>query len=268
MNVTRIAVLGVAAIAAVGAALLVRGMLGGNQDVEATVEPEFQIVEVMVATDRIEPGRVLTVDQVRWEEWPSTAISDELITQEAHPEIAEFIVGAVARAPLIEGEPITEAKIVRTGNGTFLSATLGPGKRAVSIPISAQTGAGGFVLPNDRVDVILTREISGGEVTSYRSDTIVRDIRVLAIDQTFRKEDGVEFLVASTATLELAPSEAELIAQAQSSGELSLALRGLGDEIILDEGASSLRSGTGVNVLRYGVARAGEVGLITGGRAQ
>ncbi len=268
MNVTRIAILGVAAIAAVGVALLVRGMLGGPTDVVETAEPEFEIVQVLVATDRVEPGRVLTVDSVRWEEWPSTSITDELITQEAHPEIAEFIEGAVARAPLLAGEPITEAKIVRTGNGSFLSATLSPGKRAVAIPVSAETGAGGFVLPNDRVDVILTQEIEGGATTAYRTETIVTDIRVLAIDQTFRKEDGVDFFVASTATLELAPAEAEVIAQAQASGTLSLALRSLGDEMAVGADASSLRSGNAVNVVRYGVSRPGEVGLLTGGRAQ
>ncbi len=267
MNVTRIAVLGVAAIAAGAAAFMARGMLGGGPDVAEVEQPEFEIVEVMVATDRIEPGRVLTVESVRWEQWPSTAITDELITQEANPEIATFIEGAVARAPLIAGEPITEAKIVRTGTGSFLSATLSPGKRAVAVPVSAQTSAGGFVLPNDRVDVILTQEVEGGNTTGFRSETILNDIRVLAIDQTFRKEDGVESFVASTATLELAPYESELISQAQSTGTLSLALRGLGDELDADEG-NAVRPGGPVNVLRYGVVRGGEANLTTGGRAQ
>jgi pilus assembly protein CpaB len=265
MNVTRIAVLFVAAIAAIGAALMARGMMGGGEANEAAETPQIEIVQVLVATDRIEPGRSLTVDMVRWEEWPSTSVTDELVTEEANPDLTVFLEGAVARAPLLAGEPVTEAKLVRTGNGTFLSATLAPGKRAVAVPVSAESTAGGLVLPNDRVDVILTLELEGEDgTTNYSSDTLLRDIRLLAIDQTFTKDDGTTFFVGSTATLELTPMQTEMVAQAESMGTLSLALRSLGDEELAED-AGAFVSGA-VNVVRFGVTRMGEAGV--GGAAQ
>jgi pilus assembly protein CpaB len=269
MNVMRIAILGFAAIAAGAAALLVRGVLGGGtENAEATIPvPQVEIVEVLVAADRIEPGRVLTEETVRWTEWPSTSLAPELVTRETHPEISDFITDAVARAPMLSGEPITEEKIARVGSGSFMAATIAPGKRAVSIPVSAESGAGGFILPNDRVDVILTRELGSDDVPLFRADAILYDVRVLAIDQVLRQEEEQEFVVAQTATLELAPSESELIAQAEATGTLSLALRGLGDDALVAGGGASSLGDTGgaVTVLRYGRARQGERSLITGG---
>jgi len=265
MNVTRIAVLVVAAVAAIGAALMARGMMGGGEANVVAEVPQIEIVQVLVAGDRIEPGRSLTIDMVRWEEWPSNSVTDELVTEEANPDLTVFLEGAVARAPLLAGEPVTEAKLVRTGNGTFLSATLAPGKRAVAVPVSAESTAGGLVLPNDRVDVILTLEQRADTgTTNYSSDTLLRDIRVLAIDQTFTKDDGTAFFVGSTATLELTPMQTEIIAQAESMGTLSLALRSLGDEELAED-TGGFVSGA-VNVVRYGVTRMGEAGV--GGAAQ
>jgi pilus assembly protein CpaB len=268
MNITRIAILGVAALAAGGAALLARGILGGGApDVQAEVpEPQFEIIHVLVAAENVEPGRTLTVDSVRWEEWPDTNASDELITRDAYPEMKDFIEGAVSRAPLIGGEPITENKIVHADSGSFMSATLVDGMRAVSIPISAESGAGGFILPNDRVDVILTREMNDQDITVFESNTILDDVRVLAIDQVIRQEDDQEFVVANTATLELRPNQSVLLARAQAAGELSLALRGLGDATVSDR--SSLGQGASVTVLRYGVSRSGERNIIVGSGIQ
>ena len=270
MNVMRIAILGVAAIAAGAAALLVRGLLGGGTpDVQANIPEPVEVIEVLVATDRIEPGRALTSETVRWEAWPDTAVSPELITQDAYPDLDEFVEQAVARAPLIAGEPITEQKIARVGSGTFMAATLGPGKRAISIPITEESGAGGFILPNDRVDVILTRELDedGTNVALFEASTILFDVRVLAIDQVIRQEEEQQAVVARTATLELSPGESELIARAQASGTLSLALRGLGDQTIGDAGRARAFDGdrgADVTVLRYGIARENEGSLIMG----
>jgi pilus assembly protein CpaB len=147
-----------------------------------------------------------------------------------------------------------------------MAATLGDGKRAVSIPISAESGAGGFILPNDRVDVILTREVENETQRTFRSQTLLNDVRVLAIDQVLRQDDDQEYVVANTATLELSLGQSELLAQAQANGELSLALRGLGDDAIVSDG--SLRQGGDVIVLRYGVARGGERNLIVGSGGQ
>lgn len=270
MNVMRIAILGVAAIAAGAAAFLVRGILGGGTpEVQANVPEPIAVVQVLVANDRIEPGRLLTADTVRWEDWPDTVASTELITQEDHPDLDEFLKDAVTRSPLLAGEPITETKIAHVGSGTFMAATLAPGKRAVSIPISAESGAGGFILPNDRVDVILTRELAqdqdGQDV--YEARTILLDVRVLAIDQTVRQDEEQESVVARTATLELDPTQSELISQAQATGTLSLALRGLGDNTLAVGGGTIPFGGGGeeaMTVFRYGIARGGERNLTTG----
>ncbi len=267
MNIVRIGVLGLAILAAGAVALLVRGIVGGGTaDVQANVpDLEFEIAQVLVAAERIEPGRVITADAVRWSQWPDNGLEPGLITRDAHPDLEEFVEGSVSRAPMIAGEPVTEDKIVRTDSASFMAATLSDGKRAVSIPISAESGAGGFILPNDRVDVILTYEVEDEVETIFRSQTLLSDIRVLAIDQVLRQEDGQEYVVANTATLELSINQSELLAQAEATGELSLALRALGDDAVASSG--SQQSGD-VIVLRYGVARGGEKNLIVGSGGQ
>lgn len=268
MNIVRFGILSIAALAAGAVALLVRGILGGGtSDVQANVPAlQFEVADVLVAAERVEPGRVLTVNSVRWAQWPDNGLEPGLITRDAHPDLEEFIEGSVSRAPLIAGEPITQDKIVRTDSASFMAATLGEGKRAVSIPISVESGAGGFILPNDRVDVILTYEVQNEVERTFRSQTLLNDIRVLAIDQVLRQDDGQEYVVANTATLELSLSQSELLAQAQATGELSLALRGLGDDAVVSDGG--LRQGGDVIVLRYGVVRGGEKNLIVGSGGQ
>ena len=258
MNITRIAILGVAAIAAGAAALLVRGMLGGGTpDAIATPAPNLATVEILVASAPIEPGRALEEGNVRWEAWPKSAVGNSLLTKEAHPDLAKTIEGAFARAPLVEGEPITETKFVRADSASFMSATLTPGNRAVSIPVSAETGAGGFILPNDRVDIILTQEVDMGGAKAAQAKTILRDVRVLAIDQTVKQDGDQQAVIAKTVTLELAPNEAELVAQAEALGTLSVSLRALGEDVeVADAGASApvKASANTVTIIRYGLA--------------
>src|SRR5262245_31077202 len=195
MNVTRIAILGVAATAAGAAALLVRGMLGGETaPVEASAAPPPPITsDVLVASSTVPPGRKLDIGSVRWDPWPISSVGPNFITKDKQPEIAKAIEGMVVRSPLVAGQPITEINIVRTDATGFLAATLMPGMRAVATNVTAESSAGGFILPNDRVDVILTHEISGNGANNnvakvWRSDTILRDIRVLAIDQIAQPE--------------------------------------------------------------------------------
>src|SRR5438045_9636423 len=131
MNVTRIAILGVAAIAAGAAALLVRGMLGGGTPAsQASLPPPPTTIEVLVASKDITPGHALDVGLVRWEAWPKTAVAGSFITKTSQPDIAKAVEGVVVRAPLVTGQPITDGSIVRTGATGFLAATLTPGLRA------------------------------------------------------------------------------------------------------------------------------------------
>jgi pilus assembly protein CpaB len=262
MNITRIAVLGVAVVAAVAAVLMVRGMIGGGTPaVQASVQPKTT-VDVLVAAHDIQPGRVLDAASVQWAGWPKDAVQASFITKENQPDLTKVTAGIVVRAPLVSGQPITDASIVRAGAAGFLAATIAPGKRAVSIPISADTGAGGFILPNDRVDVIFTRDMTaGGSQKDFRSQTILRDVRVLAMDQTARMEKDQQSTVAKTATLELSPQDAELLAQAQPSGILSLALRALGDGSESVAAKAPVKrigpAAVSVAVIRYGVMRGG-----------
>jgi pilus assembly protein CpaB len=139
-----------------------------------------------------------------------------------------------------------------------MAAVLPEGMRAISTEISPETGAGGFILPNDHVDVILTRRVKeegGNEVRT--SETILSNVRVLAIDQTVEEKDGQHVVVGKTATLELAPRQTELLARARQSGTLTLALRSIvdfskTDEVVADESAQR-RAREGVNVVRFGI---------------
>jgi len=230
MNVMRIAILGVAAIAAGAAALLVRGVLGGGTPATQAAAPVVITTEVLVASRDIVPGHILSVDLVRWDPWPKSAVSSSLITKDKQPDIAKAVEGTVVRAPLVAGQPITDASIVHAGSAGFLAATIKPGMRAIALNVTAQTSAGGFVLPNDRVDVVLTRELpGGGNPKQYESSTILRDVRVLAVDQTSHQEKDQQSVVGKTTTVELTPVQAELMAHAEQTGVLSLTLRALGD---------------------------------------
>jgi pilus assembly protein CpaB len=231
MNVMRIAILGVAAIAAGAAALLVRGMIGGGTPASQAAAPPVAITtDVLVASKDIVPGHVLSVDLVRWDSWPKSAVSSTFITKDKQPDIAKAIAGAVVRSPLVAGQPISDANIVHAGAAGFLAATMTPGMRAIGMTVTAPTSAGGFILPNDRVDVVLTRELPGSaSPKQYESVTLLRDVRVLAVDQTTHQEKDQQSVVGKTATLEMTPDQSEIIAHAEQSGVLSLTLRALGD---------------------------------------
>jgi pilus assembly protein CpaB len=259
MNFTRIVVLCVALIAAGAAVLVVRGMLGGGPAaVQASVPPPQATAEVLVAAKDIGAGRPLAVDAVRWEAWPKSSVSDAFVVRNADSDIEKVVLGVVVRTPLVAGQPVTQASIVHSDTAGFMAAMLSPGMRAVSIPISAETSAGGFILPNDRVDVIMTRDLSeGGGKKAIQADTILRDVRVLAIDQSAEQPKDAQATVGKTATVEITPGQSELIEESRMMGTLSLALRPLGEDSML-AGADVMRQrGSGMNVIRYGVARNG-----------
>jgi pilus assembly protein CpaB len=270
MNFTRIAILGVAATAAGGAALLVRSMLGGETSpVEASVPPPAITVEVLVASTTVPPGRKLDVGAVRWDTWPKTSVPDGFTTKDEQPDLAKAVDGVIVRSPLVAGQPITDLNTVRADTTGFLAATLMPGLRAVAMPVAADSGAGGFLLPNDRVDVILTHDVSGNEGPKiFRSDTILEDVRLLAIDQVAEPESAgdkdavagssdTQSKVGKVATLELSVSQAELLHRARATGVLYLSLRALGDStgraVTHMPALGGQRAASGPRVIRYGI---------------
>ena len=176
------------------------------------------------------------------------------------PDAIEQLSGAIARSPFVAGEPIREAKLIKANGSGYMAAVLDKGMRAVSTEISPETGAGGFILPNDRVDVILSRRDreaeKAGAADTQVSETILSNIRILAIDQTLGEKDGQKVVIGKTTTLELTPRQAETLALSRQLGTLSLALRSLADagEITLpdDDRASGRRAG--INTVRFGIS--------------
>jgi pilus assembly protein CpaB len=259
MNRSRIIILVVAAFAAGIVALLVRSMLGGGTpEVKAALPPPAPATEqVLVASSNIQPGTALTPDSVHWQTWPKSAVDSSFIVGEGNADIASIVKGTVARAPLQSGEPLTNTKFIHADAAGFMAAQLQPGMRAVSISISTDTGAGGFILPNDRVDVLLTQQISENP-RRFGTKSVVSDVRVLAMDQTYTQDKDQKTVLAKTATLELTPAQADSVARAAASGTIALSLRPLG-ETETDESAAAAKShaaDTGdVTIVRYGVSR-------------
>jgi len=256
MNISRTLVVGGAVVAACVVALLVRGLLGGGTPpVKAALPPPVTTSDVLVASSDLQPGTTLSMGAVHWQAWPKSAVDASFITREQMPDLGTFVSGAVVRAPMVAGEPLTTTKIVHSDSAGFMAATLAPGMRAVSIGISTESGAGGFILPNDRVDVLVTQQ-AGDAAHVFHARTVLANVRVLAVDQT-SKQDKDQVVLAKTATLELSPREAEIVEKAQASGTISLSLRPLsesGAKAIADR--SAVGSGE-VSVIRYGVGHTG-----------
>jgi pilus assembly protein CpaB len=253
MKTAQIAVLSIALGAGGIAAWLARGT---DDKPQAPVQPvaQLQTVEVLVAKNEIGLGQSVKQDDLHWQTWPAAAASGSFIKRGDRPEANKQIAGMIARAPFIAGEPIREPKLVKADGSGFMAAILPTGMRAISTEISAETGAGGFILPNDRVDVILTRRDKAGPDT-INSEIILPNVRVLAIDQAPKEKDGQNALVGRTVTLELKPEQAETLARSRQAGTLSLALRSIADVNMAEnnEEEASPRKGASINVVRYGV---------------
>ena len=271
MNMPRMLILAVAAIAAGAAALLVRSFLGGGTPAVSArpAPPPIATSDVLVAAFAIQPGEKINASLVRWQRWPTSSVDSSFITHRQTPNIALAVAGTVARAPIVAGEPLSGAKIVHTDSAGFMAATLSPGMRAVSISITTVSGAGGFILPNDRVDLIMTVQLPGTP-RAFSARIVLSNVRVLAVDQTFKQDRDQKVVLAKSATLELTPAQARVVVRAQAAGPLSLALRPLGDPAVVV--ASSLTPpsptttapppavsdedgtfGDGINIIRYGV---------------
>jgi len=257
MNRARILVLTIALGAGGIAAYLVAG-----PDEKPAPPPVAQLptVDVLVAKSEIGLGQTVKPEDLQWQTWPAASASSSFIRRNERPDAPTQFTGSIARSPFIAGEPIREQKLVKADGSGFMAAVLPTGMRAVSTEISAETGAGGFILPNDRVDVILTRRIKNPERPSMPevvlSEIVLTNIRVLAIDQAPKEKDGQSVLVGKTVTLELKPEQAIDLAAARQAGTLSLALRSIADvNQTSDLGdVLSRKRAESVNVVRYGIA--------------
>jgi pilus assembly protein CpaB len=231
MNAARLIVLGIALAAGGAAAYLVAG--GEKPAPPPAPVAQFPTVDVLIAKGDIGMGTAIAAQDVQWQAWPAATTRGSYITKKDKPNAIEELSGAITRAPFTAGEPIRESKLIKAnGAAGFMAAILPSGMRAVSTEISPETGAGGFILPNDRVDVILSRKPKDADSkTDSRpmSETILVNVRVLAIDQTVEEKDGQRVVVGRTATLELSPGQAETLAKSRQMGTLSLALRSLLD---------------------------------------
>jgi pilus assembly protein CpaB len=259
MKAARLVVLGVALAAGGVAALLA----GREKPPEPKPEQAAKVesIDILVAKADIPMGHTLTPADMAWQDgWSTTANVSNFIRKKDRPDAMETLSGTIARSPFVAGEPIREAKLVQAKGSGFMAAILPPGMRAVSTQISPETGAGGFILPNDHVDVLLTHrdrdaeKATGTEVQT--SEIILKNIRVLAIDQAVEDKNSQKVVVGKTATLELSPGQAETLVLAQKMGSISLALRSITDSEGRDHDAeadSAASKRGAVNVIRFGV---------------
>lgn len=259
MSAVRLFILVIAAVAAIALAFVVRGAFSTKKEPRpvAAAEapaPSTPLVKVLVAKRDLPTGTRLTAADMGWQDWPAEGINPGFTTDGAPPaakaegakkaaedaasaatglfgdSALKSFEGAVVREPFAANEPIVARKIVRAGEGNYMAIVLAPGSRAMSVPVTVDTAAGGFILPGDRVDLIMTRD--GGD-RGMITETVMRNVKVLAIDQTTQAEKEAQTMIGAVATLEIAAADSELIAttqaRAKAGGTLSLALRSYAD---------------------------------------
>lgn len=276
MRPVRIVILVVAAVAAIGLALLVRGMMAPKPQPAATLAsaPEAKpMARVLVAKRDLPIGAKLTAADMGWQEWPAEALNASFVTDGAPPQpksddkgllktatkAAEEIVapppamaafeGALVREPIAAGEPMTARKVVRGGEGGYMSVMLAPGMRAIGVPVNSETGAGGFILPGDRVDVLQARRSEESD-KGFVTQAVLTNVKVLAIDQATEPGKDSKTMVGAVATIEVAAQDVENLARAKAQGDLTLVLRSYAD---LAGGRTPPRQvASGVRILRAG----------------
>lgn len=254
MKAARLVVLAIA-LGAGGVAAVLAGRSHKAPDVKP-VAAKPDMVDVLVAKSDIGLGQPVTPGDMQWQPWPAGAATSNFIRKTDRPDALQKLSGEIARAPFVAGEPIREAKLVDAHGSGYMAAILPSGMRAVSTQISPETGAGGFILPNDRVDVILTRRDADKTAGDARaSETILTNVRVLAIDQNIAEKNGQRVVVGKTATLELTPSQAETLTMGQRLGTLALSLRSIADASVTDKPDADTKTGARgtVNVIRFGI---------------
>ncbi|MBP7702184.1 MAG: Flp pilus assembly protein CpaB [Phenylobacterium sp.] len=279
MGPARIALLAVAAIAAIGLAFIVRGMVTPERPQAVAAGPPPQpVVQVLVAKRELPIGTRLTPADLGWQPWPANALNAAFVTDGAAPALPvkmpdkavqkaaraandlvmpegpiQAFEGAIVKEALAAGEPVVARKVVRAGQSGFMAVVLQPGMRAMAIPINAETAAGGFILPGDRVDVLQSRQDSSGGGRTMLTEVLMRNVRVLAIDQNIEPAKDSRTIVGGVATIEVPASDVEVIARGKAQGEMQLALRSYADiGGPPGRGVASRASAQGVRVFRAG----------------
>lgn len=268
MNLVRVSILGLALLAAGLAAFVARSLVS-KPDAEPVIQEIVKAPtnDVLVAASDIAIGKRVGKSDLRWQEWPESAVNSRYITRKNDPNAAEAFAGTIARFALYQGEPVSAQKLIDYAKSGFMSALLAPGMLAISTKISPETGAGGFILPNDRVDVLLTREAGDRSQRNVFSTTaLLHNIRVLAIDQSVSETEDETVAIGKTATLEMNLSNAEIFLRAVKEGTVTLALRSMADAdpnlIPLSSNRKRSKPGAGsVRVIKYGTeSQAGSAG--------
>ncbi len=249
------------------AAFMGMKVIGKKPQPQEVVETKkVETVDVLVAAKQIGMGDKLAAGAISWQEWPENVVAATMITKAEDPEALTKYEAARARIEIFEGEPIMEKKLVLPNDNGFMAAILPKGMRAISVRISEETGAGGFILPNDRVDVLLTKKVDDDSSSKkvVTSETVVANVRVLAINQTYKQTPDSEQVIpeGKTATLELTPDQSEVVSMAETAGQLSLSLRSIAesDKNLTDAPVTSDKYARGINgdsftTIKYGVTK-------------
>ena len=290
----KIIIIAASAIAAIGLALVMRVMLvrpvGPSQAAASTTAaPQHPMTQVLVAKRDLPVGTRLASGDIGWQAWPADSLNPAFITDgraaEAQPSTTAAVVaskasraaavataavtggpmealyGAMVREQLLANEPVVQTKLIRGGEGGFMAVVIRPGMRAVAIPVSVSTAAGGFILPGDHVDVLQSHAAdaaANGGHAGFTASALLRNVRVLAIDQASQPTKNAQSMVGSVATLEVADADAEVLTRAKAQGEVILALRAYGDA----GGSSGRVAGAGANgTVR--IVRAGQASDVT-----
>ncbi len=260
MGAVRIVILAVAAVAAIALAFLVRGMMTPDKAPDpvpvAAAPPPKPMARVLVAKKDLAVGSRIAPVDLGWQEWPMESLNPTFVTDGSEPrkpspedgikkvandatQAASDLVsgdgamkafdGAIVKELILAGEPITPRKVVRGGEGGYMAVVLQPGMRAVSIPVTAETGAGGFILPGDRVDILQSRAQEGENKGGFLTEVLMTNVRVLAIDQATEPAKDAKTIVGGVATVEVAVQDVEVLARGRAQGEMMLALRPYSD---------------------------------------
>jgi pilus assembly protein CpaB len=264
MKAARLVVLGVAVAAGGIAAYLAAGSKAPPPPPPTPVV-QLQTVDVLVAKTELDRGQVIEEQDIAWQTWPADAANANFIKKSERPDAIKDFTGAIVRVAMVAGDPLRDPNVVMAKGSGFMAAVLPKGLRAVAVDISPELGAGGFILPEDRVDVVLTRHDKTAErVTGAEkivSDTILRNVLVLAVDQAVDEKAGTKVVIGKTATLEVTEEQAQTLALSKQLGTVSLTLRSL-----LDSAASGPEGGeehkdkdVPINTVRFGVSSSGAI---------